>query len=574
MGGLFFICSMTAMDRIQAWSQHRWFIPAFALLLFVVNVLQSATTGLLHDEAYYWYVSNQPDGGYMFGPPGIAVIISLGYSLLHNDVGIRLGSCLFTSLSVIGFHRLISPKNNLLFVSVILSVTPYMIAGFVAALDPPLIFFTILFLLTYRWFLREESWKSTLCLSVCMALMIYVKYHGVLAIVFVLASNPSLFKNPRWFMASLSGAVIYLPHTLWLIEHDFQPIVFHLIDRSPESFSIGKVLNYLLSQMLMAGIPAGLLLLFAAYKATANHPFDRALKFIFYGTYGFFLFHSFRGQTEANWTAICLVPLVAFSYQYLEQEIKLQKWVYTLLPFSVLCVAIPRIFIATDFFVDQLKIKTELHHWEEWAAQVKEKAHGRPVVFMNSYQKASKYMYYTGEKAISLNNVMNHVNDFHFNHTELELEGQPVYFYSHYGIVPKYTTSSSEEHTLMDDYTGCMVDSFMSWMKVNIQPEEKEYTVDAGTASFDVKYTISIPEVYEHRDTRKAFISYQIIDDKRLPYFDSVTQLTLHDALAQQQNTIRIKTPKDKGHYTLFVSTYNDGYPPHINSPRMQLVVE
>ncbi|MBK7149804.1 MAG: hypothetical protein IPH78_13580 [Bacteroidetes bacterium] len=79
---------------------------------------------------------------------------------------------------------------------------------------------------------------------------------------------------------------------------------------------------------------------------------------------------------------------------------------------------------------------------------------------------------------------------------------------------------------------------------------------------------------YTGRDASKAFISYQLIDEQRLPYDDSITTLSLQEALLKKENTIQVKVPRQKGRYSLFISTSNDGYPPHLNSPRMKLEVE
>lgn len=551
-----------------------WFVPVFAVLLFVVNVLQSATTGLLHDEAYYWYTSVNMEWGHFFGPPLISLLTGAGYALLQNDVGVRLVGCLVTSLTVLALHNLIQPKNKLLFIAIVCSVSPFMIAGYVAALDQPLMFFALLFLLSYRWFLKDESWGSVIAMGVSMALMLYIKYHGVLAIIFLLLSNLALLKNYKWYVASAVGALLYVPHIVWLFQNDFAPVMFHLVDRSPEGFSVKEVLDFLGAQTLMAGVPAGLILLYAAFKSDIKNKTDTALKWVMLGIYGFFFVNAFRGHTEANWTAICLVPLCALSYSYLEQQATARKWLYRLLPLSLTGILFARIFLATDFFADKLHLKTEVHHWRDWAEIVKQKAQGRPVVFMNSYQKASKYIYYTGGEAISLNNVMSNKNQFSINRTELELEGRPVYFYSHYGITPTFTTATEVVQTPVDNFTGCMADSFMSWMKVKVVPEYKQYAVKSSDTKFKVNYTVSIPEAYKHRDTKRAFMSWQIINDKRLPYDDSITGLTLHDALLKNNNVMQIPVPEEKGRYTFFISTSNDGYPPHINSPRMELVVE
>ncbi|MBK8659900.1 MAG: glycosyltransferase family 39 protein [Bacteroidetes bacterium] len=525
--------------RIESICSHRAFIVAFSLLFLVFNLIQSIYTGLLHDEAYYWFISQKPEWGYYHGPPLIALLTGAGYALVPSELGIRLASCLSSAATVYILYQLIKPKNNFLFLAVVLSVSPFMIAGFIAALDPPLLFFTACFLLVYRNFLEKETWSNTILLGVLMAAMIYMKYHGILPILFTLLSNPRLLLRFKYYVAGALGCALYLPHLVWQYHNDFAPILFHFVDRSPEPYNIIHSLNYIGSQLLMAGVPAGLLLLYAAFRNKSVNLFDRGLKFVLWGIYLFFFISSLKGHTEANWTAIAFLPLTILSYQWLENSIPYRKWLYYLLPVSIAGVAVARLFMATDFIADRLHAKTELHHWRAWAETVKEEAQGRPVVFMNSYQKACKYHFYTGQPALSVNNVMSHKDHFNLSDDEMNLLNQSVYFYSHYGITPTHTTSTEAVHTMVDDYTGCMVDSFQSWMKVMITPLKRNYKTTTAQEYVEVAYTVSIPEVYRGRDASKAFISYQLIDEQRLPYDDSITTLSLQEALRHTQTLYR-----------------------------------
>lgn len=561
-------------EQIIRISSHKALVPAFVLLLLVLNLIQSKYTGLLHDEAYYWFISKKLEWGYYHGPPLIALLTGAGYFLLSNEVGVRLASCISSATTVYLLYKLVKPENKLLFLAIVLSVSPFMIAGFIAALDQPLLLFAVCFLWAYKKFLQEESWMHTVLLGISMAAMIYIKYHGILPILFVLLSNLSLLKKPKYYVAGVLGAVLYVPHLVWQYENDFAPILFHFIDRSPEPYNLVHTLHYVGSQVMMAGVPAGILLLYAAFIHRAEHVLERGLKFVLWGIYIFFLVSSLKGHTEANWTAINFIPLTILSYKTLHKQRQLRKWLYYLLPVSIAGILVARVFMATDYIADHLHAKTELHHWRAWAETVQQEAKGRPVVFMNSYQKACKYTFYTGQPALSLNNVMGHKDHFNLSGDETALQNRPVYFYSHYGITPHRTTEQHKVVTQVDEYTGCMVDSFSSWMKVSITPAELKYRTTTQQTYLPVRFSVAIPDVYQQRDASNAFISYQLIDDKRLPYADSITTLSLQEALLNKENEIQVKVPKLKGRYSLFISTSNDGYPPHLNSPRMRLEVE
>ena len=119
--------------------------------------------------------------------------------------------------------------------------------------------------------------------------------------------------------------------------------------------------------------------------------------------YVLFLISSFKSRTEANWTVPLLVPLIVLAYHHLESNRKFQKWIYGVLPVSVLLILLVRVFMILDTPLIEKLPKDEFHYNKSWTSAIKEKSSGLPVVFTNSYQRASKYWFYTGDTAFSLN---------------------------------------------------------------------------------------------------------------------------------------------------------------------------
>src|SRR5664279_2164938 len=63
----------------------------FLLVLWgILNLLQAWLTPLNDDEAYYWMYSKYLAWGYFDHPPMIALMIRIGYSFFHNELGVRL----------------------------------------------------------------------------------------------------------------------------------------------------------------------------------------------------------------------------------------------------------------------------------------------------------------------------------------------------------------------------------------------------------------------------------------------------------------------------------------------------
>jgi hypothetical protein len=67
-------------------------------------------------------------------------------------------------------------------------------------------------------------------------------------------------------------------------------------------------------------------------------------------------------------------------------------------------------------------------HWSEnWIEKVKEKTNGKPLVFVNSYQGASIYNFYTGIKTHSYSTVKGRKSQYDLNYFEDNMQHENVY---------------------------------------------------------------------------------------------------------------------------------------------------
>jgi 4-amino-4-deoxy-L-arabinose transferase-like glycosyltransferase len=165
----------------------------FILLIFawfLINVIQSLFTEIGNDEAYYWVYSQYPDWGYFDHPPMIALVIKIGTLLAGNTlIGVRLVVMILQLVYLFVLYKLSELKetreNVILFFLVSLSVVMLQAYGFVATPDSVLLFFTVLFLWSYRYYLKSDySLKGALLMALFMAGLMYSKYHGALVILF------------------------------------------------------------------------------------------------------------------------------------------------------------------------------------------------------------------------------------------------------------------------------------------------------------------------------------------------------------------------------------------------------
>jgi len=55
----------------------------------IINFIQAAATGLFDDEALFWMYGQRPAWGYYEHPPMVGILIRAGYTLFHNEFGLR-----------------------------------------------------------------------------------------------------------------------------------------------------------------------------------------------------------------------------------------------------------------------------------------------------------------------------------------------------------------------------------------------------------------------------------------------------------------------------------------------------
>jgi hypothetical protein len=108
--------------------------------------------------------------------------------------------------------------------------------------------------------------------------------------------------------------------------------------------------------------------------------------------------------------------------------------------------------------------KDEFHKTAAWARAIKDSAKGLPVVFPNSYQRASQYWFYTGDTSFALNCIQYRRSNYNFWPLEDRLQGKKV-MVAYPAVLDFYTDSIPTERKTM--YYR-VVDSFYSYSQVNI----------------------------------------------------------------------------------------------------------
>lgn len=444
-----------------------WF---FLGIWLIINLLQASLTELWHDEANYWMFSRHFDWGFFDHPPAAPLMIWLGTHLLPGEIGVRLFIVLSSVATLYMLWKMTEVKNNPLFFSLIFSCLVLHIGGWIAAPDIPLLLFTSLFFLLLKTYLEKDSWSTALLLALTVAAIAYSKYHGILPVSAAFIANLRLLKRGSFWLIPVLVVALLVPHFYWQYVHDFPTFRFHLVDRQPEVYHWTFVTDYLLGQLLVFGPFMGVLLFWGAFRRQPQDSFEKTLRWSMITVLGFFFLQSFRGRTEANWTASAFIPLACLAYRYIEPRPALNRWVYRLMVPSLLIILVLRIYLVVDFLPKGVNPRNECHGYPEWAADIAREADGLPVVFYNNYQMACKYMFYSGNFAHVINNQSHPGNQFDLNVAdEAAIQGKRVF-----SIFMPYDTANGTKFIagkkeIQQTMSYEIIDHFQSYNRLKIK---------------------------------------------------------------------------------------------------------
>jgi hypothetical protein len=383
-------------------------------IAFIINLIMALVSPLHDDEAYYWFYSLDLDWGYFDHPPMIALFIKMGTLLFGKTlIGVRIIGVLASALLYWFIHHIQlkfnpeqKPGYTLLFY---LSVPILGVYGFISTPDVPMLLFGAIWL--NLMLSKEQSWQHVFTQAIVAAALVYSKYHGG---IFILLTLPLLFKKNGFLKAVVVGTTaiaFFIPHIIWQYNNDFPSFTYHLVDRYG-GFNLNFFLNYLISPFVVMGV----LFLVVDFRKYKYFLFALLLLFIV------FIFPALKGRVEAHWLAIgSLLLIPAFS--------ELSKRQFRILAAHALLLVIAR--IAFPFTSHEIR---GFKKTEPWALSIEDSAKGLPVVFINSYKKAAKYMFYTNGKAISENNTYGRKNQFNLIENS-NFDGDPVFLVSPYGTI-------------------------------------------------------------------------------------------------------------------------------------------
>lgn len=418
----------------------RFLFPITLLIVFLINVLQGNFTELLPDEAYYWVYSQYMDWGFFDHPPLVAVWISISHFLFADELGVRFFSAIsFSLLTYLVWLTIEHPKKKeftWLFLLIFFSTALLNVYGFITTPDTPLMLFCALFLYAYKEYLSKQSFMSYFLLSISIAGMMYSKYQGILIVFFVLLSNLKVLKDYRlWFMA-LGALLLYLPHLHWQWLNDFPSFRYHLKERaSNRTYKLEHTLMHFVNMIAIVGLTFPILYKAFFKNIKSKDLFMRGLNFIILGFLIFFFFSSFRGRVQAQWIVPISIPLILIAFHFLVNKEKSRTWFTRLAILNIAVMLIARVLMSS---IGDSYVSLNTHGNKRWVSELQSKTKGQQKIFINSYQNASTYWFYTKEEAYYMKTYLGRNNHFSLLQKEKDISSKKAAFVSRYRLPGSY----------------------------------------------------------------------------------------------------------------------------------------
>ena len=257
----------------------------------------------------------------------------------------------------------------------------------------------------------------------------------------------------------------------------------------------------------------------------------------------------------------------------------MRKWIIVLGGITFVIGLFLRVYLANDVIFNEvsthLKVRNEFHNWDTWAMEIAGKAQNRPVVFLNSYQNASKYIFYTNNLAHSYNGVNYRKNQFDLWNTEAKIQGKDVLIVSGRGLPGFYPFE-----TALGNYYISELKNFRSYNKVDIEVLNEYLTFEADkTYPLEVLLTNNFHfkvEFNENKDFSVVIVvslvkDKELIEEQSFPIKLDKEKLNPGESFVQ---LINYKATNEKDKYYIFVSLKSNYLEPGINYKNKNLIIE
>ncbi len=241
------------------------------------------------------------------------------------------------------------------------------------------------------------------------------------------------------------------------------------------------------------------------------------------------------------------------SHQYLSRNDALRTWLYKSVPITVIFVLLVRVYMLTVIPRAQWFPKDEFHENKTWVKAVQERAQGLPVVFIGSYQKASKYWFYSQRPSLSMNDIDYRRNNYNFWPLEDSLIGKKVMVVGVYDSVTQIDPIKE-----LGNKASHIFNPYFSFSKVNIRYKGKPEMINK---QFTVQGVIETPPGYlpifqqAPFDTVSIQLAFENENEKILSFPTGLTVRQIKQACQPFRIQVPVSLPRGKYTFRFAIST-------------------
>jgi hypothetical protein len=183
-----------------------------------------------------------------------------------------------------------------------------------------------------------------------------------------------------------------------------------------------------------------------------------------------------------------LIPMIVLSHQFILDKSSWIKPLKIIAFVSLLLIIAARIYLVVDIGPDN-SVKGRFRN-KAWAKTIADKTGDIPVVFYNSYQRASLFWFYSGVPSHSHNWYGDRRSNYNFWPTESNLLGKPVFIADIYGI-----STFSDSVKTKKGWVALTMDPMYAALG-GIRIIHEETAIVESTNLIHIKFSTQIPEQY------------------------------------------------------------------------------
>jgi hypothetical protein len=384
-----------------------------------------------------------------------------------------------------------------------------------------------------------------------------------LLILFTFLPNITLLKRLNFWLMTLVALLLFLPHIFWQIANDYPSLRYHLVDRVNRPYEFNFTLQYFLGQLGLCG-PILFILFFTSLRKTVTS-FYATMKYSAVAIFAFFFLFSFRTFIEANWGAIAFVPVLLYVHSTLQDGVaKVWKTFSYIVVLILIALRVALVF-PNDFL--RLSITKQFYHDSEFYPKVKVLAGDLPVVFMNTYQKPSKYYFYYNVPSFSLNSFWYRRNQFDKWPIQKDLQGKEVLLVA----TDNFDGAQKIAAKYSDIYFARYI-NFKSYGYLEFSVDKKKFQIREGEKLRD---SLLVKNIWGHdlvADTSSVEIGV-VLRGEGKETLHSVARVPVSSLRSGNKIPFEMPVALEKGEYTVLFGVHDKFCSTLWNSPIYPLMV-